>query len=108
MGDKDVDAQFADIIAHWDDVAVLPDRPTPDRPMTDRPTPDRGAADGRDTEQPVRGLADTEPHDLGTDHREGRDGDEPAGRGGTRPGVNPPLHPEGNPTNPPPIRPFVV
>lgn len=27
MGDKDVDAQFADIVAHWDDVASLPDKP---------------------------------------------------------------------------------
>jgi hypothetical protein len=27
MGDKDVDAQFADIVAHWDDVESLPDPP---------------------------------------------------------------------------------
>lgn len=27
MGDKDVDAQFADIVAHWDDVQSLPDKP---------------------------------------------------------------------------------
>ncbi|GAB3084300.1 MULTISPECIES: hypothetical protein [unclassified Phycicoccus] len=27
MGDKDVDAQFADIVAHWDDVESLPDKP---------------------------------------------------------------------------------
>ena len=26
MGDKDVDAQFADIVAHWDDVQSLPDK----------------------------------------------------------------------------------
>jgi hypothetical protein len=26
MSDRDVDAQFADIIAHWDDVAPVPDR----------------------------------------------------------------------------------
>src|SRR6476659_5239285 len=25
MSDKDVDAQFADIVAHWDDVATLPE-----------------------------------------------------------------------------------
>ncbi|QGN57558.1 hypothetical protein [Nostocoides sp. HKS02] len=29
MGDKDVDAQFADIVAHWDDVESLPDPPDP-------------------------------------------------------------------------------
>ncbi|MGA8980885.1 MAG: hypothetical protein WB473_17375 [Pedococcus sp.] len=27
MGDKDVDAQFADIVARWDDVQSLPDKP---------------------------------------------------------------------------------
>ncbi|WP_406830430.1 hypothetical protein ABEG17_15740 [Pedococcus sp. KACC 23699] len=27
MGDKDVDAQFAAIVAHWDDVQSLPDKP---------------------------------------------------------------------------------
>ncbi|MEO5980689.1 MAG: hypothetical protein ABIQ13_00090 [Pedococcus sp.] len=29
MGDKDVDAQFADIVARWDDVQSLPDKPQP-------------------------------------------------------------------------------
>ncbi len=29
MSDKDVDAQFADIVAHWDDVPTLPDRTLP-------------------------------------------------------------------------------
>lgn len=29
MSDKDVDAQFADIVAHWDDVPTLPDRADP-------------------------------------------------------------------------------
>lgn len=29
MSDKDVDAQFADIVAHWDDVPALPDRTLP-------------------------------------------------------------------------------
>ncbi|MDU0315162.1 hypothetical protein RKE38_15800 [Phycicoccus sp. M110.8] len=84
MGDKDVDAQFADIIAHWDDVAVVPDRPavdrpTPDRPAVDRPAVDRPSPDHVAPERPAQGST-----------------------------VNPPLHPEGNPTNPPPIRPFVV
>ena len=84
MGDKDVDAQFADIIAHWDDIAVVPERPAPDRPVagpaTDAPATDRSTDDRSGTERP---SAD-------------------------RPGVNPPLHPEGNPTNPPPTRPLVV
>ena len=29
MSDKDVDAQFADIVAHWDDLPTLPDRTLP-------------------------------------------------------------------------------
>jgi hypothetical protein len=36
MSDRDVDAQFADIIAHWDDVAPLPER-GPDAPQTNEP-----------------------------------------------------------------------
>ena len=36
MSDKDVDAQFADIIAHWDDVAPLPER-GPEAPQTNEP-----------------------------------------------------------------------
>lgn len=46
MSDKDVDAQFADIVAHWDDVPTLPDRVDPrdsgssiDDPPPARPTP---------------------------------------------------------------------
>lgn len=39
MSDRDVDAQFADIIAHWDDVAPLPDR-GPDAPQTNEPPVD--------------------------------------------------------------------
>ena len=94
MGDKDVDAQFADIIAHWDDVAVVPDRPAVDRPAVDgpsvdRPAPERPAHDGpaADRPTPERPGPERPPHGSA---------------------VNPPLHPEGNPTNPPPIRPFVV
>jgi len=47
MGDKDVDAQFADIVAHWDDVQSLPDKPEhrgvnpPLEP--ERPEPGQGA-----------------------------------------------------------------
>ena len=36
MSDRDVDAQFADIIAHWDDVAPLPER-GPEAPQTNEP-----------------------------------------------------------------------
>jgi hypothetical protein len=39
MSDRDVDAQFADIIAHWDDVAALPDR-GPDAAQTNEPPVD--------------------------------------------------------------------
>lgn len=46
MGDKDVDAQFADIVAHWDDVAVLPDRPVTDRPVTGEPGARAGGRPG--------------------------------------------------------------
>jgi hypothetical protein len=71
MSDKDVDAQFADIVAHWDDAAPLPERP--------EQTVDESQSD----------LAPDDPRP-------------------SRPGVNPPLEPQGNPTNPPPTRPFVV
>ena len=30
MSDRDVDAQFADIVAHWDDVAAVPDHEATD------------------------------------------------------------------------------
>ena len=39
MSDRDVDAQFADIIAHWDDVAQLPER-GPGAPQTNEPPAD--------------------------------------------------------------------
>lgn len=44
MSDRDVDAQFADIIAHWDDVAPLPDR-GPDAPQTNEPPADLAGLD---------------------------------------------------------------
>lgn len=55
MGDKDVDAQFADIIAHWDDVESLAD-PTPSDtgpavpspPEDSPPGPSRPGADPSD------------------------------------------------------------
>ncbi|HEV7196239.1 MAG TPA: hypothetical protein VGN19_09880, partial [Pedococcus sp.] len=38
MSDKDVDAQFADIVAHWDEVPSLPDPPRAPAPEA-RPNP---------------------------------------------------------------------
>ncbi|MFC8501416.1 hypothetical protein ACFUC1_03585 [Pedococcus sp. NPDC057267] len=89
MGDKDVDAQFADIIAHWDDVAVVPDRPSPERPSSERPSSERPSSERPSSERPPSERPSSERPSHGS-------------------AVNPPLHPEGNPTNPPPIRPFVV
>jgi len=47
MSDRDVDAQFADIIAHWDEVAPLPDR-GPDAPQTNEPPADLAGLDDLD------------------------------------------------------------
>lgn len=57
MSDRDVDAQFADIIAHWDDVAPLPER-GPDAPQTNEPPADllAGGAEHEDG-----GPADDDP-----------------------------------------------
>ena len=86
MGDRDVDAEFADIIARWDEVESLPD------PVD----PERGAA-GSATSSAVLGDLDaderTDPDDRAV----------PPGRSVTNPS---PLRP--SPTNPPPTRPFVV
>jgi hypothetical protein len=79
MSDRDVDAEFADIIARWDEVESLPDRPSTE---TADPVSAGGPADGE-----ALALAD-----------DGATG-QPAS------GVNPPLRPS---TNPPPTRPFVV
>ena len=111
MGDKDVDAQFADIVARWDEVPSLPD--VPDSPSEgvsdDRVGMPRGAAEedaspsARDTHvdgSVVDGsvVDDSVVDDSVADETE-RDG---------RFGVNPALEPSSNPTNPPPVRPFVV
>ena len=78
MGDRDVDAEFADIIARWDEVPSLPDAP-----------------------ESVDSGADTRT-DTGTDPSEGLT-DGSTGKPAT--GINPPLLPN---VNPPPTRPFVV
>ena len=83
MSDRDVDAEFADIIARWDEVESLPDAPDASGAG---PALDAGRDGGA-----VETSADpTAP------------GDAPPARGT---GINPPLRPN---TNPPPTRPFVV
>jgi hypothetical protein len=62
MSDKDVDAQFADIIAHWDDVAAPPEEPAVDQ---------------------AKDQAKDLPTDIPTDPA-------PALPADSRPGVNPP------------------
>jgi hypothetical protein len=90
MGDKDVDAQFADIVAHWDDVVVSSegDRASSTPAVTD----DDGYAAGP-------GPADESPPP--------RHGVNPPLRRGP---VNPPFEPRHEqPQEPPPLeRPFVV
>jgi hypothetical protein len=45
MSDRDVDAQFADIVAHWDDVAALPDHEVDRQGTTDpEPTTDQATS----------------------------------------------------------------
>ena len=86
MSDRDVDAEFADIIARWDEVASLPDAPEA-----------TASGSGADT-----GV------DAGSDPHAGNDdaaGSSPEGHASRATGVNPPLQPR---TNPPPTRPFVV
>jgi hypothetical protein len=78
MGERDVDAEFADIIAHWDEVESLPDpagTTTADATSTRPAAPEPPAAD-----PPPAGSSPT---------------DEPR--------RTPP-----NPVNPPPVGPFVV
>ena len=83
MSDRDVDAEFADIIARWDEVESLPDAPdaTGAGPALDA---------GRDAGAVETSADPTAP------------GEAPQSRGT---GINPPLRPN---TNPPPTRPFVV
>lgn len=133
MSDKDVDAQFAAIVAHWDDEVSPPERPErkPD-PATGRGgMADRGAEGARDgsgsdasprpVQEPSGDAAQDRAWDAGADvvdASEGATGPAPTppspspspseGPGRTRPAVNPPLEPRPSPTNPPPIRPFVV
>lgn len=86
MSDRDVDAEFADIIARWDEVATLPDT-----------TGASGPGAGGDT--------DREPASESRTGDDTTDGSSPDGSGARATGVNPPLQPR---INPPPTRPFVV
>jgi hypothetical protein len=83
MSDRDVDAEFADIIARWDEVESLPD-------------PADAPADNATT------ATLTEPGTTPAPPDGDLTGGDPAGRA---PGVNPALRSN---TNPPPTRPFVV
>lgn len=95
MSDRDVDAEFADIIARWDEVESLPD--APDAPAVS------------DLPDALEGLGDADPSAAGGTSPGGTSpgGTSPDGTspGATATGVNPPLR---SSTNPPPTRPFVV
>lgn len=86
MSDRDVDAEFADIVSHWDEVESLPDS--------------TGAADRDGAE---RGVVDRDGVD-----RDGVDRDGVEHEDVERTAVNPPLTPAPSPTNPAPTGPFVV
>jgi hypothetical protein len=80
MSDKDVDAQFADIVAHWDEVPSLPDppraaapeaRPNPVNPPPTHPfvvwrgaDQDPSARDFTAPAEPVEPEEGTEPREL--------------------------------------------
>jgi hypothetical protein len=70
MSDRDVDAQFADIVAHWDEVESLPDAPElPDSPeLPDAPAvPDSPKVTEREGVNPplVRRPSPTNPPPVG-------------------------------------------
>lgn len=92
MSDKDVDAQFADIIAHWDDVAAVPDG--------DRPAPAAGAPD----DGYAAGPAPEDEPPAGDEPPRPRSAVNPP----LLPNVNPPLRPREDPSPVPLERPFVV
>ena len=94
MSDRDVDAEFADIIARWDEVASLPDA-----------TESRRSGAAGDTGQDVDTVAGSDSAD-GSSRGDSSPADSPPdGPGPRATGVNPPLQPR---INPPPNRPFVV
>jgi hypothetical protein len=102
MSDRDVDAQFADIVAHWDDVAAVPDHEATDLASrlssgdTDAPSlaPESPGAPGATADAPT--TVPTDPlADPATDApTDGADGAERAEPG-----------PAGGPVNPSPLSP---
>jgi hypothetical protein len=91
MSDKDLDAQFADIVAHWDDVPAQPEqepRPTAAEPGAE----DGGTAPGAAAEQ--EGTARPTPPPASPP----RDSPPPASRPGPLPGG---FRFEGGPSLPP-------
>src|SRR5688572_7002605 len=91
MGERDVDAEFADIIAHWDEVESLPDAPAATSADSARTDPA-----GETT------RSDTAPGDSS-----GPDASDVA-RPAPVPADDPPRRVPPNPVNPPPVGPFVV
>lgn len=85
MSDRDVDAEFADIIARWDEVETLPDPEHLEAATTDGTTT-----------PVVEDLADTEGNPSATNPS------------ATNPSATNPSPLQPSPTNPPPTRPFVV
>lgn len=92
MSDKDVDAQFADIVAHWDDVVALPDH--------GQSAPATGASDD--------GYAAGPAPEGGPPGVDEPPAPRPAVNPPLRPSVNPPLRPREDPSAGPLERPFVV
>ena len=69
MSDKDVDAQFADIVAHWDDVAAPPEAQppgyaAPTRPEGTAPTPPASEPAEQPGDDP-KDQPGSQPTDLG-------------------------------------------
>jgi hypothetical protein len=90
MSDKDVDAQFADIIAHWNDAPVEPGR-----------TPGPTAAEGTGDDDPAGPAPDVPGHD-GTSRRTPPS---PPTSPPLSPPTAPPLAPAPESTRPAPPRP---
>jgi hypothetical protein len=91
MGERDVDAEFADIIAHWDEDGGLPDAPA------------ATSTDTADDTPPDAAPGDTAPGDSA--------GPDPAAdvtRAAPAPANEPVRRIPPNPVNPPPVGPFVV
>jgi hypothetical protein len=92
MSDKDVDAQFADIVAHWDEVAMPPERRLDE--YAAEPAPEDAGSSSADAAASA-GTAETTETTETAETAESATGPETAGSGTQsgserRPGVNPP------------------